>query len=363
MSDGPRTVRCVARFARLLAAIALCIATAAAAAPSARAEDGTAWAVARSRGWGYLMDLLVADGVERRQVAEVFADPRCPAFDGLGFRLAPRESHALYRGFLGSSSVARARMCRAQWAAELEAAEREHGVPASVVAAILHVETGCGRNTGRSPILPALARLAMAAEPENLERNVAAHTGADHPLDSAAARPTLTRARELESIFYPEVRGTFELARRLGSDPLEIRGSGSGAFGIPQFLPTSYLRWGRDGNGDGRVSLYDHADAIASCATYLQAHGWRPGLDLSERRSVIWSYNRSTAYIDTVLALANRIEPARATSRTATPKAAKSHEPAARKRASGASTAKQATAKSSSRGRAAASAAAPEGQR
>jgi hypothetical protein len=54
---------------------------------------------------------------------------------------------------------------------------------------------------------------------------------------------------------------TFELAPRLDIDPLGIRRSGSGAFGLPQFPPSSYLRCGVDGNGDGRVSMYEPADA------------------------------------------------------------------------------------------------------
>ena len=87
-----------------------------------------------------------------------------------------------------------------------------------------------------------------------------------------------------------------------------MRGSGAGAFGFPQFLPTSYLRYGVDGDGDGRVSLYDMADAAASCARFLAQNGWRPGLSLAEQRRVLWQYNRSEPYIDTILALHRQID-------------------------------------------------------
>ncbi|HZR81203.1 MAG TPA: lytic murein transglycosylase [Candidatus Binatia bacterium] len=284
------------------------------AAPEARADRGAvgAWDAASQRGWGYMIEKLSADGLDRQRVSAVFADPRFPEFTGLRFSLAPREPRALYRRFLTSASVAQARLCRARYADALDAAEDRHGVAASVVAAILHVETGCGRNTGSSRILPALARLAMAAEPANLAINIEANTGSVLPASAEDARPTVARARRLEEMFYPEVRATLELADRLGVDPLEIRGSGSGAFGIPQFLPTSYMLFGNDGNGDGRVSLYDPEDAIASCAAYLQGHGWHRGLTLTEKRQVIWHYNHSPAYVDTVLSLANRIDaPAR----------------------------------------------------
>jgi len=53
------------------------------------------------------------------------------------------------------------------------------------------------------------------------------------------------------------------------------------------------------------VSQYDPADALASCARFLQAHGWAPGIGREQKRCVIGSYNCSTSYVETVLALAS----------------------------------------------------------
>jgi hypothetical protein len=131
----------------------------------ATAEDG-------HRGWGYLVGRLVADGVPRDRVVAVFDDPRLEPFTGLGFGLHSREPASLYRSFRRPSSIAAARRCRAEHADVLADGERLHGVPASLVAAILHVETGCGRNTGSSPVFYRLARLAMANEPENRHANL-----------------------------------------------------------------------------------------------------------------------------------------------------------------------------------------------
>lgn len=257
------------------------------------------------RGWGYVKAKLVADGVPRDRVDRAFGDPRMQPFDGLYFSpYSPRESHTMYRDFLRDENVALGRQCRVQYAAAFESAERRFGVPASVCAAILTVETHCGRNTGRSVILYRLARLAMANDPDNLQRNLQ-RWGAGDPEIEHRLR---ARARYLEDTFYPEVRATFEIARREGIDPLSLRGSGAGAFGYPQFLPTSYLQHAVDGNGDGRISLYDPADAAASCANYLYRNGWRRGMSSQEQRAVIWRYNRSDAYIDTVLALSRSIE-------------------------------------------------------
>jgi len=267
-----------------------------------------ALASSQARGWGYLVERLVADGVPRATVERAFDDPRVPRFDGLDFSLRPGESHALYRGLLSARSVAGASDCLAEHRATLRRVERETGVPADVVAAILHVESRCGAYTGNQTVLWRLARLAMAAEPRNLHRNLLRHALLQGPRPAFDVGE-LTRARGgyLEETFYPEVRATFQVADRLGLDPLAIRGSMAGAFGLPQFLPSNYLKFGTDGDGDGRVSLYDPDDAVASCARYLQGNGWHPGIDRAQKRQVIWTYNRSTPYIDTVLALADRL--------------------------------------------------------
>jgi len=252
------------------------------------------------RGWGYLVDKLIADGVPADRVRRVFDDPRMPPFTGLYFSINPHESSAMYRRFLKPASVAAACRCRERHADAFEAAAKE-GVPPNLVAAIIYIESGCGQNTGREIILPRLARLAMANAPDNLDANVERQDDAD------AAR-VRARAKYLEDTFYPEVRATFTIAERMGLEPLDIRGSGGGAFGNPQFLPTSYLEHGVDADGDGKVSLYDMNDAAASCAKYLVAHGWQPGLSTPRLRNVIWEYNHSTAYIDAVLGLANRVD-------------------------------------------------------
>jgi membrane-bound lytic murein transglycosylase B len=281
---------------RLLAILLVAAATVAAGAARAATR-------ADAKGWGYLVEKLVADGVPRTEAEHVFGDERMPAFDGLGFALAPREPSSMYRGFLKPTSVALARRCRAAHEDDFAAAEAATGVPAGVIAAIVFVESGCGRNTGSTPILPRLARLAMANAPDNLAANLVRYekTGAD-------PEKVRARARYLEDMFYPEVRASFTLQERLGIDVLDIRGSDAGAFGFPQFLPSSYLRFGGDGDGDGQVSLYRMADAALSCGRYLAGYGWGEARSHADRRRVVWHYNRSDPYIDTVLALSARLD-------------------------------------------------------
>jgi len=149
----------------------------------------------------------------------------------------------------------------------------------------------------------------LAGSPANLRLNVARHTrGLSGERARRVEARVRERARQLDATFYPEVLALFRLAERQGIDPLGIRGSASGAFGWPQFLPSSFLRFAVDGNGDRQVSLYDPADAVASAANYLAGHGWRSEMTRSGQRKVIWAYNHSDAYIDTVLSLAEGIE-------------------------------------------------------
>ena len=251
---------------------------------------------------------LAADGLDHAEVRAAFRDPRMEAFRGLAFSLDAREHKSLYRGFLRADSVRRARQCRMRYDRAFRAAERRYGVPAGVTGAILHVETQCGANTGRRRVLSQLAKLAMSNDPANVRWNIARHTkGVPAKRRPAVEARVRARARELEAMFYPEVMATFAVAERNRIEPLAMTGSGAGAFGLPQFLPSSYLRFAVDGNGDGQVSLYDPDDAIASAANYLRGNGWRPGISYAEQRRVIWSYNHSDAYIDTVLTLAGKL--------------------------------------------------------
>ena len=95
---------------------------------------------------------------------------------------------------------------------------------------------------------------------------------------------------------------------RQKQSPFYYKGSYAGAFGIPQFLPTSYLKWGIDSDNSGSVNLYWYPDAIYSVANYLREHGWKPGLSQEKQEKVIWEYNHSKTYVDTVLKAARKLK-------------------------------------------------------
>ena len=132
-------------------------------------------------------------------------------------------------------------------ATALNRAERQFGVPAEVIAAIIGVETIYGRNTGNFRIIDVLLTLAFVD----------------------GRRPELYRD-ELEAFLL--------WTRESGVDPLEPRGSYAGAIGLPQFMPSSIRRWAVDFDGSGRLDLRaSTVDAIGSVANFLAGHGWQSG--------------------------------------------------------------------------------------
>ena len=107
---------------------------------------------------------------------------------------------------------------------------------------------------------------------------------------------------------YAELKAFLTYAYKEGFDPAEIPGSFAGAMGYAQFMPSSILAYGKDGNGDGTVDLLTHPDAMASIANYLKRHGWRPGISRKKKEKVIYHYNHSEYYVKTILKIAERLK-------------------------------------------------------
>jgi membrane-bound lytic murein transglycosylase B len=137
----------------------------------------------------------------------------------------------------------------------LARAEREYGVPAAVLVGIIGVETLYGRETGNYRVLDALSTLAF---------------------DFPAAHP---RAAARQAFFQGELEQFLSLCNRTGIDPLTPRGSYAGAMGLPQFMPSSWVKYAVDFDGDGKIDLWNSpADAIGSVASYFRAFGWKTGM-------------------------------------------------------------------------------------
>ena len=132
----------------------------------------------------------------------------------------------------------------------LAAAEAEYGVPPSIIAGVIGLETNFGRFTGSARVLDALAT-----------------QGFEHPTRSA--------------FFFSELREFFVFCRDTERDPTEPLGSYAGAMGWAQFMPSNYRRLAVDFDGNGQRDLWTPADAIGSIARYLvdydRERSWRRG--------------------------------------------------------------------------------------
>ena len=131
-------------------------------------------------------------------------------------------------------------------ARELDRASRQYGVPPEYIVGIIGVETFYGRNVGTFRVIDALSTLAF-----------------EYP----------RRA----DYFSGELENFLIMARDERIDPLSPKGSYAGAMGLGQFMPSSFLKWAVDFNGDGHKDLWDSVDAIGSVANYFKAHGWHGG--------------------------------------------------------------------------------------
>lgn len=99
-------------------------------------------------------------------------------------------------------------------------------------------------------------------------------------------------------LFIPHALGALVLVDqgRLSANDL---GAGHGEIGHTQFLPGNALRYGIDGNGDGRIDLNDWTDAIASTANFLAQNGWVRGAGYHQGEpnfDIMFTWNRGTNY-------------------------------------------------------------------
>ena len=142
--------------------------------------------------------------------------------------------------------VRNAREMATKHRAELQRASLEHGVPRPFIVAIWGLESNFGRFQGVRPTVATLATLAYDGR-----------------------RPTL---------FRDELFAALSILDSGEVEPEALKGSWAGAMGQTQFMPSSYLKWAVDGDGDGRRDIWgSRLDIFGSIANYLKAHGWTKG--------------------------------------------------------------------------------------
>lgn len=187
---------------------------------------------------------------------------------------------------------------------DLNRIETAAGVPKSVITAIILVETRLGTTLGRSSVFNSLSSIAALDNP----------TARDNVWNSIDDKGDLTRqtfdqkAKRKSSWAYRELKAFLKYTAAEGIDPLAVKGSFAGAMGIPQFMPSNIEHYAKDGNGDGSIDLFNHADAQASVANFLKRHGWKPGIDRKKKKKVIHHYNHSDDYVNTIMKISDLLE-------------------------------------------------------
>lgn len=135
---------------------------------------------------------------------------------------------------------------RGEWAQTIAAVEQRYGVQGEVVVAIWGIETNFGGFMGGTNTVHALA--------------------------------TLTHGGYRADFFGKELITSLQILDAGHVNAGQMVGSWAGAMGHPQFMPSSFMRYAVDFNGNGRKDIWNSVpDALASAANYLREHGWRAG--------------------------------------------------------------------------------------
>ena len=181
---------------------------------------------------------------------------------------------------LGSldSFASMARQRKGQNPGLYQSLESRYGVPAGILLAIHGMETGFGRFMGSEPVVSSITTVAYDCRRSDF--------------------------------FTPHALAALVMVDRGMLAPSQV-GAAHGELGHMQFLPGNALRFGADGNGDGRVDFYNVADAMASTANYLRAKGWQPGQSYQQGTSnfrVLNEWNAATVYQQAIALAAERID-------------------------------------------------------
>jgi membrane-bound lytic murein transglycosylase B len=256
----------------------------------------------------YYRDLkkrLVADGFDAQWIDEIYNRPQI-VFEtkNVSLYFVHNEAKLNYDQFISRRHLKNARRYMVEHAEALENARQTFGVDPEVITAIILVETKLGTYLGGNTIFNNLSTMAvMSGKVQRHDIWIAL------PEDRRIAKSDFEKKADRKSAWaYAELKSLLTYAKREGIDPASITGSYAGAMGIAQFMPSNVLAYAKDGNQDGRVDLFDHADAITSIASYLKHYGWKPGLSETAARKVIYHYNHSKYYVNAVMKISKRLK-------------------------------------------------------
>ncbi len=252
---------------------------------------------------------LRAEGVDSSFIEKLIMD-KSVAFNEKYVKINVTGYHkkADYSSHTNPRSVNKSKAFYSKYEKLLSAAEEKYGVPKEVITSILWVETRHGSYLGNHHLPSVFLSTAMASQKEFIEVNSEVLRGTfSESSDSLKKYLNKLSARSQKKSKWAigEIKALWELDKK-GIDIFSLEGSWAGAFGMSQFLPSSFVRWAVDGNGDGEINLFEIEDAVHSVANYLKTNGW--GESNKMQRKAVYHYNHSNAYVDAVLELAKLIK-------------------------------------------------------
>jgi lytic murein transglycosylase len=150
-------------------------------------------------------------------------------------------------GLVDAERVSDGKAAMQRWDFGLRSAQARFGVDKATIAAVWGIESNYGKEFGKRPVLQSLA--------------------------------TLSCAGRRQDYFRTEFIDALRIVDRGDVSANHFFGSWAGAFGHTQFMPSTFLRFAVDMDGDGRPDIVDSVpDALGSTANYLRKAGWTPGL-------------------------------------------------------------------------------------
>jgi lytic murein transglycosylase len=190
-----------------------------------------------------------------------------------------RQSFEQFSGRMVPPRLAKAQKLLKQYAPVFARIEQQYGVPGPVIVAIWGLETDFGANSGKFPTIRSLASLAYDCR-----------------------RPDKFRG---------EVIAALHIVDRGDMSPSDMHGAWAGEIGQTQFLPSSYLKYAVDYDGNGHRDLIRNVpDVLASTANYLKGYGWQHGQPWGEGTAnfqVLLQWNASQVYTKTVAYFAQQL--------------------------------------------------------
>jgi membrane-bound lytic murein transglycosylase B len=160
-----------------------------------------------------------------------------------------------YAKYVGASvtpeRIVKGQQKMAQHRALLDALQAEYGVPPQYIMSFWGMETNYGSFMGDFQVVRSVATLGCMTKRQAFFSN--------------------------ETVQALRILATNHMTRE------QMRGSWAGAMGNMQFMPSTFMKWGVDRDGNGRIDLWNSLpDAFASAANFLRGIGFRPGLPSSE---------------------------------------------------------------------------------